>query len=63
MTDLAAERRIHSEEELQAKADAILLLSKQFSYRCLSGLLNESPQMLYSEIDSLHQLLIELRRG
>lgn len=54
---------IHTPEQLAEKQQAVYQSSREFAYRVMSGLLNEHPEMLYSEIDSLHQLLTELRRG
>lgn len=53
----------HTAEQLQTKREAIYQTAREFSYKVQSGMLNEAPQVLYNEIDNLHQLLTELRKG
>ena len=53
----------HTEEQLQAKRDAIDLGVRELAFEYKAGVLASQPQLMYDRIDQLHQLLTELRRG
>lgn len=53
----------HTATQLQQKQDAIDIATRQLVLDYLCGNLASSPQLLYYQIDNLHALLTELRRG
>jgi hypothetical protein len=52
----------HSPKQLDTKQEAIYKKARQFSYEVMSGLLNESPERLYNEIDTMYELVTQMRR-
>lgn len=53
----------HTEEQLEEKRIAIQTSAKTFAHKYLTGQLSAHPELLYNEIESLHNLVKELRAG
>jgi len=54
---------LHSQEELETKAQAIEIATESFIERYLEGFYEDCEPRLHFAIENLNSLVVELRRG
>jgi hypothetical protein len=60
---MATAQRLHTPEQLDEKRIAVQTAAGDFARSYLNGDLSYKPEQLYNAIESLHELVRELRRG